>query len=85
MMSNVIAFHRRLPIICSEISQKKVDEAQSLLNGLLARSMIACPACAGRGVMLFKNPTTGLLDHALCPCGGTDEDRIDLNDFDGVA
>ena len=83
-MADINAFPRRLPVTCSAIAHEKVQEARELLNSLILRSQIACPACTGRGVMLYKNSQTGLLDPAPCPCGGTDEDRIDF-DFGGAA
>lgn len=84
-MADVIAFPSRLRVACSEIAQQQASEAQDLLNSLMIRAAIACPSCSGRGHMLYKHPATGLLATAPCPCGGTDEDRIDLNDFGGAA
>lgn len=83
-MADVIAFPNRLPVICSEAIQQE-EEAQALLNALILRAQIACPTCGGTGRMNYKNRATGLLVNAPCPCGGTDEDRIDLNDFGGAA
>jgi hypothetical protein len=79
-MADVISFPPRLRVVCSEITQAQTDAVQALL----AKTLNACPACQDRGAFSFKNPTTGLLDFAPCPCGGTDEDRIDF-DFDGAA
>lgn len=78
-MANVIAFpkHRRLPV-CSEITQAQADSIQAFLREILDE----CPTCTGRGVFLFKDRLTGLVDHAPCPCGGSDADRVD---FGGAA
>ena len=79
-MADVIVFSRRPPVVCSEITQVQADRIQALLTDTLNE----CPACTGRGVLLYKDPVTGLLATAPCPCGGTDEDRIDI-DFGGAA
>jgi hypothetical protein len=55
------------------------------IQALLTKTLAACPACTGRGVFHHKHPVTGLMTFSPCPCGGTDEDRIDLNDFGGAA
>lgn len=83
-MSNVISLPRRLRVVCSEISEQQLDEAQVRLNSLLTNGLISCPACTGRGVFPHKHPVTGEVAFSPCPCGGTDEDRID-HDFDGAA
>lgn len=79
-MADVIVFSRRAPVVCTAITQAQADAVQALLSKALSE----CPACTGRGAFPYKNQTTGLLDFAPCPCGGTDEDRIDL-DFGGAA
>lgn len=79
-MGIVLQFPRRSPVVCSEITQEHADEIQDVLSQTLS----ACPACTGRGVLLFKGPN-GLLGYTSCPCGGTDEERIDLSDFGGAA
>lgn len=79
-MADVVAFPRRLRVICTETTQVQADAVQALLS----KALNGCPACSGRGAFTFMNPTTGLLDCAPCPCGGTDEDRIDF-DFGGAA
>jgi len=80
-MSNVLSFRRRSPVICTETTEAQAADIQALLS----RVMTACPACTGRGVFPHKNRITGLIDFSPCPCGGTEEDRIDLNDFGGAA
>jgi hypothetical protein len=83
-MSNVIRFPTRLraiPLITVE--QIAVRDA------LAENDQPACPHCAGRGVTIrMINPRAWFpADYVSepCPCGGTDEDRIDLNDFGGAA
>lgn len=43
-----------------------------------------CPACTGRGFFVYRD-MVGFPAFSVCPCGGTEEDRIDLDDFDGAA
>jgi hypothetical protein len=82
-MSNVIAFPRRFRVICSEVTQAQADDLQSLLFETLQ----SCPACDGVGHFTHKHPAFGTIATSPCPCGGTDEDRVDLDrpDFGGVA
>lgn len=79
-VNNVLTFPRRFQVLCSEITQAEADEIQNVLSDILS----ACPACRGRGVFPHKHPITGSIAFSPCPCGGTDEDRID-HDFDGAA
>jgi hypothetical protein len=79
-MADVIAFPPRLRVVCTEFTKAQADAVQALLF----KTLSACPACTGRGAFEYKHPITGRLDFAPCPCGGTDEDRIDL-DFGGAA
>ncbi|KLK91390.1 hypothetical protein AA309_20015 [Microvirga vignae] len=83
-MNNVLAFPRRRRVMCSDVSEQQVDEAQDRLNSLLTSGLIFCPACTGRGIFPHKRPVTGSIALSPCPCGGTDEDRIDV-DFGGAA
>ncbi|MBA1157796.1 hypothetical protein [Microvirga mediterraneensis] len=80
-MADVIAFPRHLRVVCSEVTEARTTALTAFFRDVLP----ACPCCHGRGVFLFRDPVTRLPDHAPCPCGGTDEDRIDLNDFGGAA
>lgn len=79
-MGALLQFPRRFRVLCSEITQEQADEIQSVLSETLS----ACPACTGRGVFPHKHPITDSIAFSRCPCGGTDEDRID-HDFDGAA
>ncbi|KFG68673.1 hypothetical protein [Microvirga sp. BSC39] len=79
-MGSIVSFPRRLRVVCTETMQIQADEVQALLS----KTLNECPACTGRGAFTFKNPATGLLDCGPCPCGGTDEDRVDF-DFGGAA
>jgi len=81
----LLQFPRRFRVLCSEVAAEQLDEAQARLNDMLAKSLIACPACAGRGLFPHKHPVTGFLAFTSCPCGGTDEDRIEGPEFDGAA
>lgn len=82
-MTNVIAFPRRFRVICSEVTQAQADEIQSLLF----KALQSCPACEGAGYFTHKHPVFGTIATSPCPCGGTDEDRIDIDDpfFGGAA
>jgi hypothetical protein len=80
-MSKVTPFPKAPSFQCRTVSQAEVIDIQALLRKTLA----ACPACAGRGQFPHKHPVSGLVAFSPCPCGGTDEDRIDLNDFGGAA
>jgi len=84
-MSNVVPFPVRLRTawdatggIQEAKAQAQADEIQALLSKVLD----SCPACGGIGHFVHKHPVSGTIAHSPCPCGGTDEDRIDLNDFD---
>ncbi|MBA1156900.1 hypothetical protein [Microvirga mediterraneensis] len=85
-MGTVIPFPQKpaLRLVCSETSEQ-VHADVAFLNSLLQhKANIVCPTCIGRGLFIFKDAETGLLDSAPCPCGGTDEDRISP-DFGGAA
>lgn len=85
-MGEVVPFRLAPTFTCRTVTTDQVHADVAFLNSLLEHSAdIACPSCCGRGQMLYKNPTTGLLDAALCPCGGTDEDRIPILDCGGAA
>lgn len=84
-MGAVAQFPRRFRVLCSDVSLEQLDEAQTRLSDMLTNSLIACPACAGRGLFPHKHPVTGFLSFTSCPCGGTDEDRIETPYFDGIA
>lgn len=77
-MGIVLQFGSRSPVVCSEISQAQDDEIQDLLTEVLS----SCPACEGLGQFMHKHPISGTIAASPCPCGGTDEDRID---FGGAA
>lgn len=83
-MSNVVPFRPRLcalPLITSE--QIAVRDA------LAEDDKPACRQCTGRGWIVRMTNPRGFypsdFEREPCPCGGTDEDRIDLNDFGGAA
>lgn len=82
-MGIVLQFRSRQPIACTEITQQQHDEIQALLSEVL----VACPACEGTGQFTHKHPITGTIACSPCPCGGTDEDRVDLDGpyFGGTA
>lgn len=77
-MSNVVPFRprlRALPLITSE--QIAVRDA------LAEDDKPHCSACADRGVVFFQ--TAYGPSYRPCPCGGTDEDRVELPDLGGAA
>lgn len=74
-MSNVIRFPTRLRPI-QPITAEQVD----IRNALIVTLGTQCRQCSDRGVIFFQ--TAFGPSYRPCPCGGTDEDRIDLNDFD---
>lgn len=83
-MSNVVRFPVRLrPIRLITAEQVAVRDA------LAEDDKPACPRCTGRGFTIrMVNPRGWFPSDYVsepCPCGGTDEDRIDLNDFGGAA
>jgi hypothetical protein len=80
-MSKVTPFRKAPSFQCRTVSQAEVIDIQELLKKTLA----ACPACEGIGYFTHKHPVFGTIATSPCPCGGTDEDRIDLNDFGGAA
>jgi hypothetical protein len=80
-MSKVTPFPKAPSFECLTVSQADVVDIQELLSEVLP----SCPACAGIGQFAHKHPVYGWISWAPCPCGGTDEDRIDLNDFGGAA
>jgi hypothetical protein len=46
-----------------------------------------CPRCDDSGWIVFRRRSDGEPDFVRCPCGGTDESRINLDgpDFGGAA
>jgi hypothetical protein len=72
-MGEVIRFPTRLRVVCTDVEQLYIPAYE-------------CPACKGRGEFLFKNEY-GYLASTFCPCGGDDEDRIDIDgpDYPGAA
>ena len=80
-MAKTKPFRKAPAVECRVVSQAEVIDVRALLTNALA----TCPACTGRGVFHHKHPVTGFFTFSPCPCGGTDEDRIDLNDFGGAA
>jgi hypothetical protein len=82
-MGNVIPFGRA-SIVCNPASKSEAEAIQRALTEAMAEIDL-CPACKGRGMFPFKNQATRTVVFAPCPCGGDDENRIDLSDFGGVA
>lgn len=80
-MGKIVPFRLAPSFQCRTVSKADAEEIQAILSETLA----ACPACTGRGVFPHKHPITGRMDFSPCPCGGTDEDRVELPEFDGVA
>lgn len=80
-MSNVVHFCLAPSFASSVVSRSEAEEIQALLSEVLT----SCPACDGVGHFTHKHPVSGTIACSPCPCGGTDEDRIDLNDFGGAA
>lgn len=76
-MSNIVPSRPRLQPI-QPITAEQVEIRDTLIE-VLAR----CPACTGRGVVFFQSEFGA--SYRPCPCGGTDEDRIELNDANGAA
>lgn len=86
-MADVIAFPagRRSRVLCSGITQAEADHAQIIIFQVMGGKP-ACRDCAGTGWKIgFRHLAVDRFDafeRSPCPCGGTDEDRVDLNDFD---
>ena len=72
-MGIILQFPRRSQVTCSEITEAQAEAA-------LFEVLASCPACTGRGWFHHKHPVTGLLAFTPCPCGGTDADRIELDE-----
>jgi hypothetical protein len=66
---------------CRTVSQQEAVDIQRLLTKTLA----SCPRCDDSGWIFFRRRSDNQPDAIPCPCGGTDEDRIDPNDFEGAA
>lgn len=75
-MGTVIPFPKAPCSPYRTATNTEVTEAQSAV----ARIMSECPACTGRGVIVFQC-FDGEAGYAPCPCGGTDEDRIEIEDL----
>ena len=75
-MATLLHFPPHSPVTCFEITEAQAEAAQAALFEVLA----SCPACTGRGWFHHKHPVTGLLAFTPCPCGGTDADRIELDE-----
>lgn len=82
-MRKVTPFRKARSFECRTVSVAEIIDIQALLTKTLA----ACPACTGRGMFHHKHPITGLVAFSPCPCGGDDENRIDMDepDYDGAA
>jgi hypothetical protein len=72
-MGKVTPFPLARPVTRATITATEADDIQRAVMDAFAD----CPACRGRGVFLYRRPD-GLPGSAPCPCGGTDEDRIEL-------
>lgn len=77
-MGEVVRFPARLRPI-QPITAEQVEVRDALIVTMGSR----CSACADRGVVFFQSAFGP--SYRPCPCGGTDEDRIDLSDFGGAA
>ena len=71
-MANVVNLRRFFPI--QPITAEQIEVRDTLLD-----TMTACPRCADRGWIFFKC-VNGSPDAIPCPCGGTDADRIELDE-----
>ena len=77
-MGEVVRFPVRLRPI-QPITAEQVDVRDALIVTLSYR----CMECADRGVVVFD--TLYGPSYRLCRCGGTEHNRVDLNDFGGAA
>jgi len=78
-MGEVIPFRPRRRA-AQPITIEQID-IRDILNVTMGERR--CTHCMGRG-WIFTQDTYGL-SVVPCPCGGTDEDRIETPDFDGAA
>jgi hypothetical protein len=81
-MGELIRFPPRLRPI-QPITAEPVEIIDALIVAMGEDEL--CPACKGRGLFPFIDPATRAVAFADCPCGGDDENRIDLEDLGGAA
>ena len=74
-MGIVIPFPKPPSFTCHTVTKAEADAAQVILF----ETMAACPACTGRGFTV--RDTEFGYEIRPCPCGGTDRDRIDIEDL----
>jgi len=77
-MGEIVRFPTRLRPI-----QPITAEQVEIRDALIVTMGPHCRQCGDHGVIFFD--TAYGPSYRPCPCGGTGEDRIDLNDFDGAA
>jgi hypothetical protein len=83
-MGEVVRFPVRLRPV-QPITAEQVEIRDALIMTLSG----SCMHCAGRGV-IFRPLNARCFypsdfESLPCPCGGDDENRVDLSDFDGAA
>jgi len=71
-MATVVPFYRFRAV--EPMSAELIE-----IRDILLDTMSACPRCTGRGVVFFKR-ADGEPDFLPCPCGGTDADRVELDE-----
>lgn len=81
-MGIVIPFPKAPALLRPTVSQSEADRIQALLH----EAMGGCPSCTGRGWIVLQC-FDGEPARLPCPCGGDDENRIELDgpDYDGAA
>lgn len=78
-MGEIIPFRSRQRHL-RPITIEQID-IRDILNVTMGERL--CRHCAGRG-WIFTQDHYGV-SVGPCPCGGDDENRVDLNDFGGAA
>jgi len=81
-MAEVIPFPLAPSFRCRLVHRAELEEIQQILRDTLEE----CPACKGRGSFLHK-VSGSRFGVSRCPCGGDDENRVDLDgpDYPGAA
>jgi hypothetical protein len=70
-MGTVIPFPRLREITCLSVEQTEIRDT-------LIKTMGSCTDCAGTSHIVWNDGREWFREH--CPCGGSDENRIDLNE-----
>jgi hypothetical protein len=77
-VGHVVRFPRRLRAI-QPITAEQVEVRDALIRTLSEFDL--CPACKGRGIFAYKG-RMGVVIFDRCPCGGDDDNRIDIDGSD---